>query len=175
MMPRSDLSRLSPEAKDALILALLDRIAALEAKLKQPPNTPDNSSLPPSCGQKANRPPRPKKPRRKRQGSGVTREIAAEPDQVVDCHAQACAHCGTAVTPEDQAVRHAYDHIDLQPIRPVVTGCVYSVGAVPTAGGGCAACLPTRCRPARPLALRSWPCWPTCTITTPSTMNGSPG
>lgn len=56
-MPRPDLSRLTPAEKDALILALLDRIAALEAKLGEPPKTPDNSSLPPSHSQKANRPP----------------------------------------------------------------------------------------------------------------------
>ena len=36
--------------------ALLARIAALEAKLGQPPKTPDNSSLPLSLGQKANAP-----------------------------------------------------------------------------------------------------------------------
>src|SRR5271163_5277393 len=53
--------------KDAMIAALLARIetltaanarlvariAELEAKLDQPPKTPDNSSLPPSKGQKA--------------------------------------------------------------------------------------------------------------------------
>ena len=39
-----DLSRLTLEEKDALILALLDRIAALEAKLGEPPKTPDNSA-----------------------------------------------------------------------------------------------------------------------------------
>jgi transposase len=120
-MTRPDLSRLSPEEKDALILALLDRVAALEAKLGQPPKTPGNSSLPPSHGHKANRPPRPKKPRRKREGPGVTRDLAPDPDYTVDCHAHACAHCGTAVMAEGQAVRHAYDHIDLPPIRPVVT------------------------------------------------------
>lgn len=63
-MTRIELSRLSSEEKDALILALPERVAVLEAKLNQPPKTPDNSSLPPSRGQKANRPPRPKKPRR---------------------------------------------------------------------------------------------------------------
>jgi transposase len=120
-MARIDLSRLRPEEKDALILALLERIAALEAKLTQPPKTPANSSLPPSRGQKANRRPRPKTPRRKRQGPGVTRELAPDPNHVVDCHAHTCAHCGTAVTIEGQAVRHAYDHIDLPPLRPVVT------------------------------------------------------
>lgn len=120
-MTRPDLSRLSPEEKDALILALLDRVAALEAKLNQPPKTPDNSSVPPSHGPKANRPPRPKKPRRKRQGPGVTRHLAPDPDHILDCHAQACAHCGTALTADTQTLRHAYDHIDLPPIRPVVT------------------------------------------------------
>lgn len=120
-MPRPDLSRLSPDEKDTLILALLERVAALEAKLNQPPKTPTNSSLPPSRGQKANRPPRPKKPRRPRPGPGMTRELAPDPDQVVDCHAPACPHCGTAVRPGDQTVRHAYDHIELPPIQPVVT------------------------------------------------------
>lgn len=120
-MTHPDLSRLSPEEKDALILALLERVAALEAKLNQPPKTPSNSSLPPSRGQKANRPPRPKKPRRKRKGPGVTRALAADPDHVVDCHAHACARCGTAVMAETQTLRHAYDHIDLPPIRPVIT------------------------------------------------------
>jgi Family of unknown function (DUF6444) len=72
MTPRvpADLSQLSHEQKDALIGALLAeieaqkaanaalsaRLAELEAKLKQPPKTPDNSSTPPSRGQKRNQP-----------------------------------------------------------------------------------------------------------------------
>jgi hypothetical protein len=61
-----DLTRLSPEEKDALILALFaqlaaahDKIAALEARLDEltrPPKTPDNSSKPPSQGQKPKSP-----------------------------------------------------------------------------------------------------------------------
>ena len=58
-----DLNYLSDAEKDALIRALwqrLDaaerRIAELEAKLGEPPKTPDNSSVPPSKGQKANAP-----------------------------------------------------------------------------------------------------------------------
>jgi transposase len=54
-----DLSRLSHAEKDVLILALFQRleaaerrIAELEARLGEPPKTPDNSSLPPSKGQK---------------------------------------------------------------------------------------------------------------------------
>ncbi|HME84894.1 MAG TPA: hypothetical protein VKG91_10195 [Roseiarcus sp.] len=61
-----DLSLLSHEQKDALVTALMAQIAALtarvaelEAKLGLPPKTPDNSSLPPSKGQKA---PAPSKP-----------------------------------------------------------------------------------------------------------------
>src|SRR6201986_5608569 len=69
-MPRPDLSRLTPAEKDALILALLDRVAALEAKLGEPPKTPDNSSLPPSRGGKTNRLPRPKRPPHQSQGPG---------------------------------------------------------------------------------------------------------
>jgi len=57
MMQLPDLSRLTHEEKDALILALWSQVqalaaqvAALEAKLGEPPKTPDNSSLPPSQG-----------------------------------------------------------------------------------------------------------------------------
>ena len=42
-------------AQTAQIEALTGRVAELEAKLGQPPKTPDNSSLPPSQGRKPNR------------------------------------------------------------------------------------------------------------------------
>ena len=95
-----DLSRLSHDEKDALILALCAqvqaltaqvqiltaRVAELEAKLGVPPKTPDNSSVPPSKGHKPNRA---KKAKRSgpRQGSlgrtGGGRALAANPDEVV--------------------------------------------------------------------------------------------
>ena len=67
-----DLSSLMPAEKDALIQALwaqvqalptlmaqvatlTARVAELEARLGVPPKTPDNSSVPPSQGKKANR------------------------------------------------------------------------------------------------------------------------
>jgi len=81
--PEIDLSKLSPAEKDALILSLLplvgqleaalSRIAELEQRLaafERPPKTPDNSSLPPSKGQKANRPTGDKPPRKSRPGFG---------------------------------------------------------------------------------------------------------
>jgi transposase len=114
-MPRPDLSRLTSEEKDALILALLDRIAVLEAKRGEPRKTPDNSSLPPSRGQKANRPPRPKRARRKRKGPGITRVRAAAPDRTVTCYAERCRHCGMTLDGVGQTLRQAYDHIELPP------------------------------------------------------------
>jgi transposase len=70
-----DLSRLSHDEKDALIRALwaqvqklTARVAELEARLGVPPKTPDNSSLPPSAGKKANRSDTPKRTK-PRQGS----------------------------------------------------------------------------------------------------------
>ena len=63
-----DLTCLSHDEKDALIRALwaqvqmlTARVAELESKLGGPPKTPDNSSVPPSQGKKANRANRPKR------------------------------------------------------------------------------------------------------------------
>jgi transposase len=77
-----ELSRLSHDEKDALIRALwaqvqaltaqvqrlTARVAELEAQSGTPPKTPDNSRLPPSAGQKANRSDNPKRTK-PRQGS----------------------------------------------------------------------------------------------------------
>src|SRR5580698_4289171 len=60
--------------------ALLARIAELEAEHGKPPKTPDNSSLPPSRGQKGNvaEPMRVKKARKGR--PGAARALAENPD-----------------------------------------------------------------------------------------------
>ena len=64
----------------AQVKALNARIAALEAKRGGPPKTPDNSSLPPSRGQKANA--EPPAVKRRRQGRpGVARKLAEKPDR----------------------------------------------------------------------------------------------
>ena len=69
-MDASSLNRLDKSELIMLVLALDARVAALEAKLGQPPKTPDNSSLPPSRGQKANRAERRKLKRKGRPGLG---------------------------------------------------------------------------------------------------------
>jgi transposase len=89
---------MTPEALDSLskkelidlvlamaeqITALQARVAELEAKLSEPPKTPDNSSLPPSQGQKANLPQGKTKQRRKGR-KGSTRRLAGNPDHTRD-------------------------------------------------------------------------------------------
>ena len=98
--------------------ALVARIAELEARLNNPPKTPDNSSLPPSKGQKSNTPPAVKKPRKGR--PGVARDLCPAPDAVRNIFATRC-DCGHVPAANDQSDVHAYDHIDLPPIKPVTT------------------------------------------------------
>jgi transposase len=98
---------------------LLARIAELEARLGQPPKTPDNSSLPPSRGQKANAEPPASKPQRKGR-PGVARKLAENPDATRRFYAERCA-CGVVLGEAGQELAREYDHIDIPPIRPVVT------------------------------------------------------
>jgi transposase len=99
--------------------ALLARIAELEAKLGQPPKTPDNSSLPPSRGLKANaEPPATKPPRKGR--PGVARQLAENPDATRRFYAERCG-CGAVLDAAGQGLAKEYDHIDIPPIKPVTT------------------------------------------------------
>jgi len=100
--------------------ALLARIGELEARLGTPPKTPDNSSLPPSRGQKANaaEPSTPKKARKGR--PGVARKLCETPDVTRNLFAERCPR-GTALPQAGQQLARAYDHVDLPPIEPVTT------------------------------------------------------
>jgi len=142
--PEIDLSKLTVAEKDALILSLLPfagqleaalaRIAELEQRLatfERPPKTPDNSSLPPSKGQKSDRPTGDKPPRKSRPGFGRTLE--PNPDRIVDARLDACPHCAAAFPAEQQTTQQVYDRIELPPIRPDVT-------RVRLFGGRCACC-----------------------------------
>jgi transposase len=103
----------------AQVEALNARIAELEAKLGGPPKTPDNSSLPPSRGQKANAEPPAIKPQRKGR-PGIARKLAEKPDATRRFYAERCG-CGTVLDEAGQDLAKEYDHIDIPPIRPVVT------------------------------------------------------
>ena len=150
MTPPPDLIKLSHAEKDTLIAALTAklalaqgriaaleaRIAALEARLDEltrPPKTPDNSSKPPSQGQKqdrpacgADRPPRKSRP-------GVGRTLHPNPDRVVDARLAACPKCAAAFPEASQTPQQVYERIELPPIKPDVT-------QVRLFGGRCACC-----------------------------------
>ncbi len=134
------LTSLSKDELVALVLALMEqnralqaRIVELGARLGLPPKTPDNSSLPPAKGQKANRPERRRKPRKGR--PGVARQLAAQPDVVREVLALRCTGCGQPLGSADQPeLAHAYDHIDLPPIRPVITRVHLRRGSCPCCG-----------------------------------------
>jgi len=155
-MDRDALERLSKEELIALVLALAaqvealtKRVAELEAKLGQPPKTPDNSSVPPSQGQKSNRAER--RAAKQRQGRpGTFRRLAEQPDRVVESLTPACPHCAHPLGPADQPGFHAYDHIDLPPIRPVVTRVHRHRGVCPACRRGFSAPVPDGMPPASP-------------------------
>lgn len=145
MTSSPDLSKLSAAEKDALILSLLPlveqlataqaRIAELEARLtdlERPKKTPDNSSMPPSKGQKTNGSTEKGKEARKSR-PGVGRALHPNPDRTVDRHLSACPHCASCWAEASQTPQQVYDRIELPPIRPDVT-------RVRLFGGQCACC-----------------------------------
>jgi transposase len=152
MIPPADVSALSFQDEDALIQALFARLADLEqriaqlaaenaalrvenaelrAKLELPPKTPDNSSLPPSRGQKTSQP-SPAKPKRQ-PPAGAHRPLHPKPTSTRDCQAERCQHCGGDVAGVEQAVCEAYDRIEIPPVAPEVT-------RVSLYGGTCPCC-----------------------------------
>ncbi len=123
-------------------------MAELEARLNIPPKTPSNSSLPPSKGQKTNKPEKAKKERKGR--PGVARKLAENPDSVREVFADTCPGCGKAASPDEQPDVHAYDHIDLPEIKPVVTRVNIHSGACRRCGKRIAGAPPAGMAPGSP-------------------------
>jgi transposase len=143
-------TQLSHAKKDTLIAALTGRLAAaqqriaaqdariavLEARLDEltrPPKTPDNSSKPPSHGQKQDRPPADpdRLPRKSRPGVG--RMLHPHPDRTIERRLTTCPNCEAVFPDALQTPRQIYERIELPPIRPDVT-------QVRLFGGRCACC-----------------------------------
>ena len=158
------------EDKDALIRALwaqvqvltaqvqtlVARVAELEARLGVPPKTPDNSSLPPSKGQKPNRPEKGKRygPRPGSMGRvGGGRALAATPDETVVAKPVRCAHCQAALSEADQVLHGRYDKIDLPPVAPVVTRVERYAGRCRCCGGTTLAPVPEGLEPGTPFSV----------------------
>ncbi|MGH3266150.1 MAG: IS66 family transposase, partial [Trebonia sp.] len=161
MTPEIDLSKLTVAEKDALILSLLPlvgqleaalaRIAELEqrlAKFERPAKTPDNSSLPPSKGQKPDRPAGDKPPRKSRPGSG--RALEANPDRVIDATLDACPHCAAVFPAAQQTPQQVYDRIELPPIKPDITRVRLFGGRCTCCGERATAPAPTGLEPGSP-------------------------
>src|SRR5690349_21775239 len=102
------------------ISALLARIAELEGRGGKPPKTPANSSLPPSRGQKGNVGDASGEKKGRKGRTGVARELCPNPDVTRDIFAERC-DCGGKVPHKGQVLAHAYDHLDLPPIKPTTT------------------------------------------------------
>jgi transposase len=138
-----DPTLLSSSEKDALITALLAqvqaqaeqiagltaRVAELEAKLNLPPKTPDNSSTPPSKGQKANGDGKAKA--KSKAHAGAHRPLHPSPTRRRDVLAEQCPHCHADVTGVAQAAAQAYDRIEIPEITPDVTRVTLHGGVCP--------------------------------------------
>jgi len=131
--------------KDALITALLARIEALmatnarltarvaelEAKLGLPPKTPDNSSVPPSKGQKPSAPSTPKD--KAKPHAGAHRPLHPNPTSKREVFACRCHGCGADVSGIIQSPSEVYDRVEIPEIQPDVT-------RVSLYGGVCPCC-----------------------------------
>jgi transposase len=109
--------------REAAIERRDEKIRELEEELSQfrrPVKTPENSSVPPSRSQKANRVERRgRKPGPKRGHVGASR-VRSEPDMVVECRPRACDGCGEPL-PETAGRRVGRSQvIELPSFEPVV-------------------------------------------------------
>jgi len=112
---------------------LTARVAELEAKLGLPPKTPDNSSTPPSQGQKQSEEPAAGSERKspRKAHPGAHRPLHPNPTTRRDVMASCCQHCGRNVSGVPQINCEAYDHIEIPPIRPDVTRVTLFGGTCP--------------------------------------------
>src|SRR4029450_1659770 len=109
--------------REAAIERRDEKIRALEEELllfRRPVKTPENSSVPPSRGQKANRVAgRRRKPGPKRGHVGATR-VRSTPGVVIECRPSGCAGCGVAL-PQTGGQRVGRSQVtELPAVTPVV-------------------------------------------------------
>lgn len=137
----SHLSRAELEAlvvDQARVIALLEgRIEELEARPASADTgtkkTSRNSHQPPSRDAKGATGSRGKGRKKRPSRPGVSRCLAAVPDEVIRCRALVCGHCGADVAGRPQARRQAYDHVEIPPMTPQVT-------RIELFGGRCGGC-----------------------------------
>lgn len=116
-------------AQAGQIEILAARVAELEAMLGMPPKTPDNSSVPPSKGQKpsASSAPRAKaKPH-----PGAHRPLHPNPTAKREMLAVTCQGCGADLSGVTQIVCEEYDRVEIPRIEPDVTRVSLHGGVCP--------------------------------------------
>jgi len=99
--------------------ALKAENAALRMEVEQPLKTPNNSSMPPSKGQKANA--ETKATPKGKVHAGAYRALHPNPTMRRDVFAGHCPHCRAAMTAASQVPLQAYDRIEIPAITPDVT------------------------------------------------------
>ncbi|MGA3065107.1 MAG: transposase [Methylocystis sp.] len=145
-MDRAALDSLDRETLIRLILSqaemiarLTQRVAELEATLNLPKKTPENSSTPPSKGQKPSGSAAGKDEgggakKRGKSHPGAHRPLHPNPTENREIPACACQHCGADVSQAPQVGCEAYDHIEIPPIKPDVTRVALYGGTCPDCG-----------------------------------------
>jgi transposase len=133
----------------ARIDELLARIAELEGRSGKPPKTPSNSSVPPSRGPKANVADGSGAKQGRKGRPGVARELCPNPDFTRDIFAERCA-CGGKVPLKGQVLAHAYDHVEVPPIKPNTTRINLHRGDCPCCGKTVTAEAPADMPPGSP-------------------------
>lgn len=132
-------------AKNALLMA---RVAELEAKLGLPAKTPDNSSVPPSKGQKPSQPAAPKD--KAKPHAGAHRPLHPDPTSKRDVFAGHCQACGADVSGVAQSPCEAYDRIEIPAITPEVTRVSLYGGVCPCCAKRFKAAPPEGLKPGSP-------------------------
>jgi transposase len=133
------------ERRDAKIRELEDELA----QFRRPAKTPENSSLPPSRGLKANRAERRGRKRGPRRGHVGVSRVRSEPDLVVECRPTACAGCGEPLPGTGGQRVGRSQVIELPPIRPVVLEAWSYAVACPGCGARTAGAYPPGLEPRR--------------------------
>jgi len=150
-MTRAELERLPAAALIDLILqqqetivALQARLAAHEEQLRRPPKTPDNSSVPPSQGRKANTPARQPGAAKRgpRSGHPGRSRPPGEPTDWLELRVAACDGCGCDLTGEPQAPAERRQVVELPLIRPLIIEAVAHRVICPDCGQAHTAAFP---------------------------------
>ncbi len=130
-MYRDALAKLSTEELIALVLAQAGQIEAQSARIEE--LTRRIAELEAKLG-----------------GPPKTPDNSSVPPSQGRSMAERCPHCEHALAPADQSGFHAYDHIELPPIRPVITRIHRHRGVCPSCRRGFSAPPPAGMPPGSP-------------------------